>query len=309
MKRALEALPKRGLLSWLREWADGNDMVSAANAFKVVCGHSNLPDIDQAKVIPTTDGMRALIDKNVVFLHKEEDIEIEGAIFVTPEFLAQPGVDDLLRRFGFRDLDPLAVLNARLARLSAHRATTELSKLWDAVLERARSHCGQSTDQPSGHSQGADDETAGGHGLARSSISMSPWAIEFASKTLDRQSLHARCGKPAGGRSASPVRDYPAKTSHASSEYREWVLATLNAAQGPGERPIENVEFTPANGPGPFSMLFILRDAERRRRSGRAGPSACSSRRLCTGSARTSIRAGPIAVRSPARWAVDRAGV
>ena len=129
-------MPKRGLLSWLREWAEGDDPISAANAFKVVVRyHGKIEDIDQAKVIPTTDGLRALADKDVVFLSQETDIEIEGATFVDPDFLARPGVEELLRKAGFRDLDPLAVLNARLAKLSLEGTDEELTKLWDAVMD------------------------------------------------------------------------------------------------------------------------------------------------------------------------------
>lgn len=306
-RRALEALPKRGLLSWLREWAEGNDAVSAAHAFKFVCGHRNLPDVDQAKVIPTTDGMRALADKNVIFLRQEEGIEIEGSVFVTRDFLAQPGVEDGLRKIGFRDLDPLAILNARLARLSEASGDEELAKLWDAILGLPVS---VAVKVLANHPAPVKVPTCdGGWAWPRQVFDLAEsLGGEFASKTLDRQ----RCVPDVAhqlGVVRGPVRDYSAEDEPYMEQYRAWVLETLNAKQGPGERPIERIELYPGKGPGPFSVLFILRDAEASNQVREfwtvgllaAGDSDWTCEDLDTGTNHQ--------VRSPLRWAVDRAGV
>ncbi|MFI6888514.1 sacsin N-terminal ATP-binding-like domain-containing protein [Streptosporangium canum] len=306
-KRALEALPKRGLLSWLREWAEGTDAASASNAFKFVCGNRNLPDIDQAKVIPTTEGMRALRDKDVIFLHQEEGIEIEGAVFVSPDFLAQPGVDDGLRKVGFRDLDPLAILNARLASLSDTLSDEELSKLWDAVLGVPVS---VAVKVLTGRSATVQVPTRdGGWAWPRQVFDLNePLGDEHAARTLDRRrclpEVAYRLGVVRG-----PVRGYSAEDEPSFGQYREWVTATLNAEQGPGERPIDNIDLYPGKGPGPFSMLFILRDAgasPQLRESWtvgllEAGDSHWTCEDLDTGRTRL--------VQSPVRWAVDRAGL
>ncbi|MFG1862512.1 DEAD/DEAH box helicase [Microbispora bryophytorum] len=307
MKRALEALPKRGLLSWLREWAEGSDVVSASHAFKFVCGNRNLTDIDQAKVIPTTQGMRTLRDKDVIFLRQEEGIEIEGAIFVSPDFLAQPGVDATLRGVGFRDLDPLAILNARLASLSGTSSDQVLSKLWDAVLGVPVSIAVKAL---ASHSTTVKVPTRdGGWAWPRQVFDLNePLGDEHAARTLDRR----RCLPEVAyqlGVVRGPVRTYSAEDEPSFGQYREWTAATLNAKQGPGERPIDNIEFYPGEGPGPFSMLFILRDAgasSQLRESWTVGlleagdpPWTCED--LDTGTAHP--------VRSPVRWAVDRAGL
>ncbi|MFD3923225.1 sacsin N-terminal ATP-binding-like domain-containing protein [Streptomyces sp. NPDC058595] len=307
MKRALGVLPKRGLLSWLREWAEGADDVSAANALKFTLGSRSLPDTDRAKVIPTTDGMHALEDKSTVFLHQEEGVEIEGAVFVSPGFLAQPGVDDGLRRAGFRDLDPLAILNARLAVLLGASGDEELSKLWDAVL-------------------GVPDLDAV-KALARHSTTVKVptrdggWAWphqvfdlgellgdEHAKRTLDRQ----RCTPAVAHRLGvvrKPVRNYSVEDEPCLGQYREWVLATLNAKQGPGEQPVENIEFYPGEGPGPFSMLLILRDAG----ASKSLRETWTVELLQTGDSDWTcedLDTGRIhAVRPPVRWAADHAGL
>ncbi|MFL6122983.1 sacsin N-terminal ATP-binding-like domain-containing protein [Actinophytocola sp.] len=307
MKRALEILPKRGFLSWLREWAEGDDVVSAANAFKFVCGERKLPDIDRAKVIPTTDGMRTLRDKDVVFLHQEEGIEIEEAIFVAPDFLAQPGVNDGLRRIGFRDLDPLAILNARLARLSGTSGDEELSKLWDAVLEVP---VPTAVKVLTGHSATVKVPTCdGGWASPRQVFDLDEsLGDELTGKTLDRK----RCLPDVAyqlGVIRKPVSNYSAEDERYLGQYREWVLKTLNSRRGPGEHQIERIALHPGKGPGPFSMLFILRDAGMSPQARmnwtvgllEAGDTDWTCDDLDTGKTHR--------VRSPVRWAVERAGI
>ncbi|MFG3191402.1 DEAD/DEAH box helicase [Streptomyces omiyaensis] len=308
MKRALEGLPKRKLLSWLREWAKGPDPVSAANAFRFVVGkRSSLPDSDLAKVIPTLDGMRALADKNIVFLHQEEGVEIEGAVFVSPTFLSQPGVEESLRKAGFRDLDPQAILNARLAALSATSGDDELSKLWDAVLGLSTRDAARAL---AAHSATVKVPTRDGEWSWPRMVFDLPESMgeEHASRTLD----HGRCMPEVAhalGVVRAPQSRYPLEDEPALHQYREWVLAELNAAQGPGERPIGNIDFYPAEGPGPFSVLPILLQSEASQKLRetwtvdllKGGDSEWTCEDLDTG--RTH------AVQSPVRWAVDRAGL
>lgn len=310
MKRALEALPKRGLLSWLREWAEGADEVSAAKAFKFTLGSvgkRELPGVDRAKVIPTTDGMRALVDKSIVFLHQEEDVEIDGAVFVSPGFLAQPGVEDGLRAAGFRNLDPLAILNARLAVLPEKPGDGGLSELWDAVRDVPVSSAVKMMAAHSGEVKVATRD--GGWAWPRQVFDLDEYlGDEHASRVLDRQVCKPEVAYELGV-VRQPVKKYSTEDEPCLEQYREWVLATLNASQGPGERPVERIEFYPGEGPGPFSMLLILRDAgasKQLRESWtvellQAGGSDWTCEDLDTGAHYT--------VRSPVGWAVDRAGL
>lgn len=307
MKRALEMMPKRGLLSWLREWAAGIDAVSAANALRFVLKNSALPSIDRAKVIPTTDGMRALADKNIVFLHQEDGVEIERAIFVSPGFLEQPGIEGTLRQCGFRDLDPIAILNARIAGLSEVPGDAELSKLWDAILGV---HVPAAVKALAGHSRKVKVPTRdGGWAWPRQVFDLAEsLGDEQAARTLDRD----RCVPEVAyelGVVRKPVRNYSIEDEPYFERYREHVKALLNSKQGPGERPIDNVEFYPGEGPGPFSMLFILRDAEASqhlRENWTVGLlESGDSDWTCedVGTDRT------YPVPSPVRWAVEHAGL
>ena len=63
----------------------------------------------------------------VVFLQREADLDIEDAVFVSPSFLRQKDVERLLQDRGFRNLDPQAILTARLANLTSSPTTTTWS--------------------------------------------------------------------------------------------------------------------------------------------------------------------------------------
>jgi superfamily II DNA or RNA helicase len=306
-KRALELMPKRGLLSWLREWAEGKDPISAEHAFKVVCGHRKLEDIDHAKVIPTAGGMRTLADKDVVFLSRETDIDIDGATFVDPDFLARPGVEQLLRQAGFRDLDPLAILNARLAKLSSEGSAEELSKLWDAVLDVPVPVAVKAL-----RSQASNVKVPtvdGGWAAPRQVFDVAEaLGSSFSSRTLDR----SRCLPDVAhqlGVIRGPINDFPAEDEPAFGRYQEWLVATLNSQRGPGERPTERINLDPGEGPGPFSMLFLLRDAgasDDLRESWTTGLLANGDQEwICEDL--DSGRDYP--AKSPVRWAVEQAGI
>ena len=306
-KRAIESVPTRGLLSWLREWAKGDDPVSAADAFKVVCANSRLEGIDQAKVIPTTEGLRAVADRNVIFLTRDQDVELEGSAFVDEEFLKQPDVEGLLRTCGFRNLDPQAILNARIAKLNSESGDEEFTRLWEAVLD-------------------VPIQTAVKLLQAELSKIKVPtlrggWAPPYlvfdvddsiASAFPDRSLDRDRCLPDVTyqiGVVRQPAKDFLLDDEPLADDYRTSVLEALNAIRGPGERATERVELTPGQGPGPASMLFMLRDAgatEEARESWtsallRQGDSEWVAEDLDTG--RT------YAAKSPVRWAVDAVGL
>ncbi|RSN20870.1 helicase [Streptomyces sp. WAC 05977] len=306
-KRALESIPKRGLLTWLREWAGGDDLASAANALKFVVAHRNLPDVYQAKVVPSTDGMRSVEDKKTVFLHQEEGVEIERAVFVDPTFLALPGVEKTLRELGFRDLDPIAILNARMAKLSTEPSDEQLSKLWDAVLGVPVPVAAKTL---ANHAAAVKVPTQDGGWAWPSQVFDLEESLgdDLAGRTLD----HDRC-MPAVAHQLGvvhrPISKYSTEDEPLIGQYREEVLTALNAQQGPGERPIERIELYPGEGAGPFSVLLLLQaaDASDRLRARwtadllQAGDSEWTCEDLDTG---VSHR-----VQSPIRWAVDRAGL
>lgn len=308
MKRALELMPKRGVRSWLREWAEGSHPESAAHALKFVLGNRKIPEIEQAKVIPTTDGLRTLGDRSMVFLEREEGIEIEGSLFVDSDFLAQPGIESLLRGAGFRNLDPIAILNARVAHLSATAGDDELSKFWDAVLGvSVRDALNVIREHP--HSVVKVPTRDGGWAWPPEVVDLDdPLTGKYASMMLDGQ----RCLPEVAyslGVVREPVKAYAIENEPLHDDYQSWVLQTLNSRLGPGERPIERIELYPGKGPGPFSMLLILREAAASQHTREAwtrgllafGDSMWDCEDVGSGVNHK--------VQSPVRWAVEQAGV
>lgn len=307
-RRALEQINKRGMLSWFREWAEGDDPQSAAHAFRVaVRSRGKVDDIEDAKVIPTSDGLRTLNDKDVVFLNQETDIEVTDAIFVDPAFLREDGVEEDLRRAGFRNLDPEAILNARLAVLSESSGDPELTKVWDAALDVPVPVAVKAMRQ---HPTRVKVPTLdGGWSWPRQVFDVEEaLGPTFARMMLDKE----RCLPDVAHRLGvvrQPVRDFPLGDEPMADDYYAGVLSSLASQRGPGERPIENVELFPGEGPGPFSMLFMLRDATAHTSVREAwttgllheGDIAWTCEDLDTG--RT------YAVTSPVRWAVERAGI
>ncbi|UFS57595.1 DEAD/DEAH box helicase [Subtercola endophyticus] len=310
MKRALEMVPKRGILTWLHEWAEGSDLESAADAFKVVIANRGMADADSARVIPTNNGLRSISDRNLVFLAQAEDLEIDGALFVTPEFLAYPDMEKTLRAVGFRDLDPVAILAARLSRLKLGAPPELQAKFWDAALG-VSGHDALNVIRENPTSQVLVPTRDGDWQWPQQVLDLDgelPGAD--GGLLLDRQRCLPSLAHKLGVAN-SPRQNFSFEDEFAADEYRDWILADLNSNLTPGERPIERISLYPtgAHSPGPFSALLLLKDSDaapQLRESWTRGllefgdsPWDCED--LATA---LSYR-----VKSPVRWAVERAGL
>lgn len=310
MRRALETTPKRGLLSWLKEWAKGDDPVSAANAFRFVIATPDLPDRLHAKVIPTSAGLKSLADKSAVFLAREEDIEIEGGAFVRPDFLREPRVERLLRGAGFRNLDPEAILRARTADLSADATVDQLARFWDVVLSfSVKEAIRILRDYPRAVIKvpTRNGEWAWPQQVVDLDVNL---GVDYWPMMLDRQRCLPELAH-AFGVITGPVKDFALEDELRGAEYRAWVLETLNDARGVGERPIERIDLLPADEitPGPFSMLLILSEAtapNEVRAEWTCGLLNFGDKPWgCEDTDSGAIRSVP----SPVRWAADHAGI
>lgn len=307
VRGALEHMPKRGLLSWLREWAEGTDPTSAANAFRTVVKNSSLEGISAAKVIPTSSGMRSLDDRSVVFLHREEGLVVEGAMFVDQRFLAEDRVEQLLRERGFRDLDPEAILNARLATLPIEPSSSDLERLWEAVVSVSIPVAAKTMSASTASIKVPTRD--GGWAWPQQVIDLeTELPEEFASQLLDRH----RCMPPVAhklGVVQTPVRDFSLDDEPSRGAYIEATLADLNARRGPGERPIERVDFSPGEGPGPFSVLLMLRDASASDQVRASWTLSLLSLPDVNWVCEDLDTGRTFSVVSPSRWAVDQAGL
>jgi len=306
-KRALEAMPSRGILTWLREWAEGNDPSSAANAFTFVVLHLNIEGIEAARVIPTTGEMCSLKDRSNVFLRRVDDVDIESARFVAADFLAITGIEEKLRRHGFRDLDPLAILRARLNKLAPTSNGDDLTKFWDAVFDVSVSDAVKMVSR--GKRGYVKVPTCDGRWLWPSQVlDIDGLGGEFGKYLLDKGRCAPRVAHEIGV-IYGPVKEYSTEDEVFFEEYCGWVKDFLNNRRGPGEREIERIEFAENTGPGPFSVLIMLRDA---------GASEQIREKWTTQLLRFDDEPWTVEdldsgqtyrVASPLRWAVDHAGV
>ncbi|WP_037639578.1 DEAD/DEAH box helicase [Streptomyces bicolor] len=305
--RALEQIPRRGVLTWLREWADGNDSLAAAQALEFVVQNPKVEGISSAKVIPTTAGMCSIKDRGNVFLRGIEG-DVEGASFVHPDFLALPGVEKKLTERGFRELDPMAIFEARIAKLSPEPEGDELPKFWEAAKEVpvAQAQKVVAARKAGGFRVPTCD---GGWALPEQVMDIDGLGDSIPERTLDRSRCVVQLAHEAGVVHA-PRKSYSVDDEIYFQEYGNYVLDGLNRRLGPGERAVERVEFDKNDGPGPFSVLFMLKEAQ----------ASLSIRETWSiqllgfeedgyWTCEDSDTGNRYRVISPVRWAVERAGL
>ncbi|MFI0463224.1 sacsin N-terminal ATP-binding-like domain-containing protein [Saccharopolyspora sp. 5N102] len=307
-KKALSKVRVRGILSWLREWADG-DFASAAQALDFVLDNLKSDGVRRAKIIPTTDGLKSLEDRSEVFLERVDGVNIEGASFVVPEFLEIPGTKRNLReRAGFRDLDPIAILQARLEKLSPASETEEHEKFWDAVMD-VRLADAERIIRRESESHIKVPTRDGGWATPRFVLDVDGLCDGIDERLLDRDRCQAQVAWAAGV-IHQPIRSYSFEDEICADQYYDFVLADLNRRLGPGERPVENIEFDQYLGAGPFSALLLMAE------SGASEPIRAEwTQKLleldqnptwtCDDIDTSQVRQ----VVSPVRWAVSQAGL
>jgi superfamily II DNA or RNA helicase len=309
MKRALAQLPKRGLLSWLREWADGTDVVSAANAFRYVASNRGLPEIDHAKVIPTSGGLRSIRDKNTVFFDTDDDLDIENAVFIDPRFVAERGVENLLRERGFRNLDPIAVLNARLEKVGSG-SDEDLAVVWDAMLDVSTR---DALEIVKNHSRATlmVPTRDGGWSWPHQVVDLDEQVVgDYARIVLDR----GRCVPEVAhalGVVRGPVKNYDIDNELFGDRYRDWAIENINSRLGPGERPVERINLFPRDNrsPGPFSILFVLREANGSLQTRESWTRSLLEFGDSPWDCEDADSGNNYRVDSPVRWAVGQAGI
>ncbi|OEV27742.1 helicase [Streptomyces nanshensis] len=306
--KALEHMPKRGVASWLREWAEGADLESAAKALRFVLLNSRVPGVPSAKVVPTTSGVQSIEDRRSVFLKRVDDVDMENASFVREDFLAMPGVERDLREAGFLNLDPSAILRARLAKLSPRSGDEEFSKFWDAVLDVPLAEALRTVSR--GVASNIKVPTRdGGWSLPGRVLDVNGLDDE----TLDRQLDRTRCVPQVAhmaGVVHAPMSACSVEDEIYFEDYCRYVTEELNRGLGPGERPVERLEFDRNETPGPFSVLFLLQSAQapdhiRESWTSRLLEFDRGERWTCENPDTGQIER----VESPVRWAVNKAGL
>ncbi|MFW6691545.1 DEAD/DEAH box helicase family protein [Streptomyces sp. MAR4 CNX-425] len=306
--RALARMPKRGVQSWLREWAEGDDLTSAVSALDFVLNNPRVEGIRSAKVVPTTDGMRAVRDKTDVYLQRVDDVVLERGSFVRPGFLAIPGVERKLRELGFRDLDPLAILRARLDKLTPAAEATELESFWDAVLGVPVVQAQTEVARAASDGRVKVPTLDGGWSLPGHVLDIEGIGNRSPERLLDRNRCFPQVAYAAGVVHA-PVSSYSIEDEVYFADYCQEVKEDLNRRLGPGERPIDRIELDRGEGPGPFSVLLMLEEAGAPDQVRETWTNELLQRDQTAYWTCEDLDTGQTQrVMSPVRWAVQRAG-
>ncbi|MCW2135108.1 sacsin N-terminal ATP-binding-like domain-containing protein [Arthrobacter sp. VKM Ac-2550] len=260
-ERVLSRMPKRGVLSWIREWAEGGTNTDTAHALDFVLRHENsVPLLRDAKVIPTNQGLVTLNDRTTVFLDSVEGFDVESATFVSSTFLEVPGVRVALERRGFRQLDAQTRLEAQMSRLRPTSVAEDHEAVWKIIREevppaqavKAVERQGRMMKVPTLdgnwswpqqvlHLGGIDAAVAAPHLL-----------------DIDR------CVLPVArslGVIDQPVSRFALSDEVGEAAYREFIEEHVNGSLGPGERVIDQIDLSLEEGPGPVSALILLRDS------------------------------------------------
>lgn len=248
--KGLGGLPMRGVLSWLREWAEGEDLTSAANALRFVLQNRSIEELAAARVIPTTAGMRSLDDWRTVFLRGVDDVVLDDAEFVLPALLAEPGIEKALRDRRFRDLDDEAILGARLAQRSPEPVDEELELIWDAVMslrtaDAVRIIRGEEEPLPV-------PTLGGGWSLPQQVIDIDGFSGPSRMSMLDSR----RCEREVAwqlGVVHAPIRAFSVDDE---PTFRDYLAGVTSGRSG------DSLEINRNEGPGPFSALFDLQQRD-----------------------------------------------
>lgn len=260
-ERVLGKMPKRGVLSWIREWAEGGTDTDTADALDFVLRHENsAPLLRDAKVIPTNQGLVTLKDRTTTFLDIVEGFDVEAATFVSSTFLEVPGVRAALERRGFQKLDAQTRLEAQMSRLTPTSVTEDYEAVWKIIREevppaqavKAAERQGQMLKVPTRdgnwswpqqvlHLGGIDAAVAAAHLL---DVDRCVVSVARSLGVIDQ-----------------PVSRFALSDEVGEAAYRQFVREHVNGSLGPGERTIDQIDLSLEEGPGPVSALILLRDS------------------------------------------------
>ncbi len=256
--RLLPLVRTTGVRSWLRAWAESG-MAGASRALTVVADRIDKhPELGDTHIIPTTAGLKAPRDRDHVFLRPVDDISLAEAAFVDPMFLALGGVERLLKRLLFRELDPHVVFERRLDGLGAESSDEDAQRFWDSVdgVDPARA----AEMMFKRREQDIPVPVVGGGWAPASEVIDVPALTGTTTPVLD----HERCAPKlahAAGVVHKVVPKFPLEGEAEAARYEAAALEVFNSSLAPGELAAARVEFDQFAGPGPVSILVKLAEA------------------------------------------------
>lgn len=137
---AAEGVRRRlGVAEWLGLLSDGRDsraLEAAVLILGAIRDRKLQDEAAHARIIPAGPGPLARAsDKDEVFLRGDEDLQDGQLRIVDPRFVELPGIEEILERLGFRELDPETRLRSLLKLLNDQSSPEQWDRMWDATLD------------------------------------------------------------------------------------------------------------------------------------------------------------------------------
>lgn len=266
LRRAEGLLPQRAFNTWFREWAAGASPRVAFDALRAAASLANTSSafrsaLETAPFIPTDHGLKSPSSRALVFVKGADGYTAEGFTFVSEDLASLPHAQDLLGVFGIVQLDPETKLKSQIKQLSISSSPEEHRAVWSALTTDLPIPAAQALLKQHGGSL-LVPTMAGSWKTAERVLDIPDLrsSEEAAPFLLDPDIAPPALARPLGVLS-SMTATLPLSAEALGDNYRAAALAEVNADIEPGERGVENLAFSPDQGPGPVSVLQLLEDA------------------------------------------------
>ena len=128
-----------GIAEWLGQLAEGRKLPALEAAVLILgrIGDRKLQDeAARARVIPVGPGPLARAsDKDTVFLRGDEDLRSDDLSIIDERFIADPEIEHILEKLGFRELDPERKLLSLMHMVTDQSSAEQWERLWDATVD------------------------------------------------------------------------------------------------------------------------------------------------------------------------------
>lgn len=266
--RTLTEIDHRRLGQWFHEWAAGASPATQVETLKCAATLAKKSSdfrkvLETAAFVPTDEGLRSPSTRRVVFIRGSDGYAAEGFKFVSEELTSLPGVKQSLAEFGFVELDPTTKLKAQLKSLRAETPIDVHAGIWHSltndVPRREASEMlrrfGDKLLVPT-----LDDDWKRPDQVL--DIPVLRGLEETRRYSLDAEVVPSDLASALGIVTA-PVKDFPLTKEPFYDEYVKGIKDVINEEAGleDGERGVESVTFDHHDGPGPASVLPLLKEA------------------------------------------------
>ena len=265
IKNAIDQVPVAGIATWLTEFAQSEDLSTAADAIKIAENlrkkESTPREIDDARIIPTVDqSWGRPSERNNIFLSGDVPSLDLGFKFIDPNVLLFEGVENALKSMGFHPLDPRNELIAVLRKASPTSPDEYWEQVWYSIdglpvaeaAEIVRTHIRNMGDFKVFTKAGTWNDS-------HSTLYLDSVGVQLGDEwSLDSNAMNSHVAS-AGGVITGVTPSFPVIEEDLYQEFLEWASSDFEARSSTkGSSRIQQGHFVNEYGPGPISLLKTL---------------------------------------------------